>query len=133
MGLVEECPELINIFYIRSRYKLCIGLPALCLFPDNNACETRMVKQVIEQPSNQRFEKGLEPLRIGGNCFIFKERGKDVHLELSNFPVSAPGNRFIEAELIAKVLKEQTFVVASSFRDGIDARPIGTIKQLELF
>ena len=92
-----------------------------------------MVKQVIKQPSNQRFEESLEPVRIGSNCFIFKKGGQDAHLKLSNFPISAPGHRFIEAELITKVLKEQAFVVASRFRDGIDPRPVETVLRKDRF
>src|SRR5207253_9171315 len=48
-------------------------------------------------------------------------------------PICAPGHRFIEAELIVKVLKEQAFVVARRFRDGIDPRPIEPVFREDLF
>src|SRR5947209_3411097 len=86
-----------------------------------------MVKQVIKNPSNHRFEESLEPVRIGGNCFVLQERSQHAHLQFSQFPISAPGHCFIEAKLITKVLEEQAFVVTRRFGNSIHSCPIETM------
>src|ERR1700730_1994817 len=132
-GRVKEYPELVNIFCIKLRHDLGIGLPALGLFPENNAHEARMLEQVIKQRSNHGIEKGLEFMGVGGNGFVFKQGDQDMRPELSEVPIDALVHCDIEAELIVKVLKEQAFVVARRFRDGIDPRPIEPVLREDLF
>jgi len=83
-----------------------------------------MLAQVIKQSSNHCSEEGPEFMGIGGKRFILKKWGQDARLELGEVPVSTLVHCRIETELIAKVLKEQAFVIARRFRDGIDARTV---------
>src|SRR6266536_4165440 len=86
-----------------------------------------MVEQVIKQRSKSGFEESPELVSVRGNGFVCKQGGQDALLELTHVPVDALVHLRIEAELIAKVLTDQAFVVARFCRDGIDTRPIKTV------
>ena len=92
-----------------------------------------MLAQVIKQSSNHCSEEGPEFMGIGGKRFILKKWGQDARLELGEVPVSTLVHCRIETELIAKVLKEQAFVIARRFRDGIDARTVEPVLREDLF
>src|SRR6266496_5222563 len=83
-----------------------------------------MVEQVIKQRSKSGFEESPELVSVRGNGFVCKQGGQDARLELTHVPVDALVHLRIEAELIAKVLTDQAFVVARGLRDGIETRTI---------
>jgi len=81
-----------------------------------------MFDQVNKHSLNQRFEQGSEPLRMGGEGAIRKQRGEPVRQECIQFAISTLEYLYLEAKLIAKVLTDQAFVVVCDLRDGIDSR-----------
>jgi hypothetical protein len=71
-----------------------------------------MLDHTIKKDAERRCEKCPEPVRIGDNGLIRKQWPKQLRLEPGGLPVNPLEYGGIEAKLIAKIAKDQGFVVA---------------------
>ena len=120
----EDRCELIHIIKITLCKDLGEGLPAFRHLPHVDALDTGMLDQVIEIPADI-FANNCPDL-VG----VFSLTRPAAMLDNASFCmaaglfVGAPNDGCVQAQLIVKVLKDQAFVVARYFGNGIDARPV---------
>src|SRR5579885_3169400 len=93
----------------------------------------RMLEQGVKHDTNHSFEQGPEAARVGGNGLVCKQGGHSLSRKRSQFPVNAPVHFGVQAELIAKVLKDQALVVARLRCDSIDPRAIEAVFREDFF
>src|SRR5262245_25755566 len=100
----------------------------ICLFPVHDSSETRMVHHVVKKSLKRSFEQRSELSSIH-NLHISGEPGRETAQEqCPHFVVSFPQYSGIEAELVAKILKDQALVVARCGCDDIDRDTIESIR-----
>src|SRR5438128_1223057 len=83
-----------------------------------------MLEQIIPKSLHHGGKKCSQLICLGGNCFVLQQRSKHTRQKFTHFPVSPLEHRRVETKLIAKVLKEQTFVVTRLRSDSINRCPI---------
>src|SRR5438105_3209697 len=92
-----------------------------------------MFEQIIKKGLHHGCKKCSQLICLGGNCFVLPQRSKHTRQKFVHFPVSPLEHLSVETKLIAKVLKEQTFVVTRLRSDSINRCPIKPVLSEQSF